>query len=358
MFTPSIDIVIPVWNRPVETRDCVVSLMATAPTARLILFDNGSDRETERLLEEFAEGLGEQALLLKNRSNQGYVKAVNRGLDRSEAPFVILVRNTSIVSEGWLEPMLELATARSDAGLIVPKLVTGAEPRRAREGSGLPRVIEVSHGSFAALLMRRELLECQGGFDEDLDGGAWCLKDYSRRALKNGFLTFAAEGGAVRYKDDILFGSTVRREETVRRSAAAYDSRWGTEDAFCVYWPREADPEVVHEAFGTILKGARMGHRFTVIVHSKLHKALADRGYDSLHRSIRVEVLPYLFSASEVRKIFGRLQAERSDTVPVAGVDGVPLPGVENSRSIAWLEEALRCREERCYHRGETVEIG
>ncbi|AJE02853.1 glycosyltransferase family 2 protein [Geobacter pickeringii] len=350
-----VDILLPVWNRPVETRNCLVTLMATAPTARIILLDNGSDRETERLLEEFAEVLGERALFLKTTANQGLIKAVNRGLERAEASCVVIVRNTTVVAEGWLEPMLELAAARPEVGLVVPRLEHASGQKRERNGRTAPVEVEVAHGSFAALLVKKELVTRQGGFDEELDGGVWCLKDYSRRALRRGFLTCAAEGVTVTYVDDVPLGSAARREETVRRSAATYEDRWGREEAFCVYWPKDADPEAVRARFSVLLRGARMGHRFTVVVHGALHKALLQAGYHSLHRSIAIETLPRFFAAGELRRVMARAVADEGETTIVAGVDGLAVPGVEGARPFSWLEEAIRWREESCYRAGDVA---
>lgn len=346
------DILIPVWNRPVETRNCLVTLMATAPAARIILLDNGSDRETERLLEEFAEVLGDRALLIKTNANQGLIRAVNRGLERAEAPCAVIVRNTTIVSEGWLEPMLDLVASRPEAGLVVPRLVREGSGRKGKKVSDAPLVTEIAHGSFAALLVRKNLFQRQGGFDEELDGGVWCLKDYSRRALSNGFLTFAAEGPACIWTEEPALGSVARREETVRRSAAVYGERWGREESFFVYWSKDADPEAVRERFSVVLRGARMGHRFTVLVHPSLHKALVEAGSGSLHRNIRIEPLPRFFATGEIRKVHARLVAETGDTVTVSGGDGLAVPGVEGARPFSWLEEAVQLREDSCYRAG------
>lgn len=354
-----VDILIPVWNRPVETRNCLVTLIDASPAARFILIDNGSDRETERLLEEFADILGERALLLKTSANQGFVRAVNRGLAQVEAPYGVLVRNTSLVSRGWLAPMLELADSRPDAGIIVPRLVReGSSEARRRNTDGAVTVTEVAHGSFAALLVRRELLALQGGFDEELDGGIWCLKDYSRRAFSNGFLTFAAEGTAVTYADEVLLGSEVRREETVRRSAATYEARWGREDVFCVYFPRDADPASVYGRLDLVLQGARMGQSFTVILHPSLHRSLSESGHSTLHRNIVLVQLPRFFAAGELRKIVGRLMAVRSDTVAVAGVDGLSIPGVDGVKPFGWLEDQIWQRQEAFYNQATVRETG
>src|ERR1700686_5239417 len=118
-----VDIVIPVWNRPFDTRTCLVNLSKYTPNARLILVNNGCDRETESLLEEFAEGLDERALLISTPKNLGFVKAVNKGMARAEAEFSAVVRCTSTVSAGWLDSLLALARSRSEAGVIVPRLV-------------------------------------------------------------------------------------------------------------------------------------------------------------------------------------------------------------------------------------------
>ena len=354
-----VDILIPVWNRPVETRNCLVTLIDATPAARFILIDNGSDRETERLLEEFADILGERALLLKTSANQGLVRAVNRGLAQVEAAYAVLVRNTTLVARGWLAPMLELADSRPDAGIIVPRLeLEGAPARRKRDADGAVAVTELSHGSFAALLVRRELLALQGGFDEELDGSIWCLKDYSRRAYRNGFLTFAAEGAAVTYTDEALLGSVIRREETMRRSAETCEARWGREDAFCVYFPKDVEPEAVHGKLDIILTGARMGQSFTLILHPGLYKSLQETGHGSLHRNITTVQLPRFFATGEIRKIIGKLVAARSDTVTVTGIDGLSIPGEEGANPFGWLEDGIRRRQQSLYRSGPLSEIG
>lgn len=351
MASFTVDILVPVWNRPVETRTCLVSLVESAPEARLVLIDNGSDRETERLLEEFAERLGDRALLIRNDTTRGFVPAVNRGLSRAEAPFVVIVRNTTVVASGWLEPLVELATARPEAGLVIPLLAqeTGT-PRRGRVKPAAT-VTEISHGSFAAMLIRRSLFERMGGFDEELDGDLWCLRDYSRRALAGGCLTLAAEGVPVVFRDEVLLGSPARRQELVGASAARVEARWGREASFLVYFPADADPEVVRTRFGVLLRAARMGHRVTVAIGCKLRRAVSAAGLGSLHRSIVVEELPRFFVPSALRRVAERYAAEGSDPICVAGIDGIDLPGGMSFRPFAWFEGEVGASEEVLYRR-------
>src|SRR5512140_3475500 len=107
MEIPGTDIIIPVWNRPAETRACLVSLVQHSSDSRFILLNNGCDRETECILEEFAEALDDRALLIGSGVNLGFVRAVNRGLARAEAAFAAVVRTSSVVSGGWLGPLVE-----------------------------------------------------------------------------------------------------------------------------------------------------------------------------------------------------------------------------------------------------------
>ena len=349
MSIPGIDIIVPVWNRPVETRACLVNLVNYSPGARLILLNNGSDRETESLLEEFAESLDDRALLISTGVNLGFVRAVNRGLARSEADFAAVVKNSSLVSEGWLDPLVTLARTRPEAGIVVPRLVPGPVKRGAHGAASSLSITEISCGDFAAMLIRRGMYEQIGGFDEGMDGGTWCLKDYVRRALRAGFLTYAAEGAPVFYGEDPPLGSLVRREETLGRSIATYNERWGEERSFCVYFPKGADSAAARRSFDVMLSGARQGCSFTVLVSPGTFQELVKAGCGNLHRDIRVEKLPRLFPEGSVKKRIETLRAATPGLVPVSGIEGMPFPGDDAAFSFAELEQLIGALQSEKY---------
>ena len=338
----AVDIIVPVWNRPVETRNCLVSLVNYSPDARIIMVDNGSEREIERILQEFAERLDDHALLLRNDVNQGLVKALNRGLRRGEAEYLVIARSTALVSPGWLEPLLAFARQRPDAGLIVPRIVNpeqkkGVSDRFRSAGQG-----ELGYGSFAAMLIRKELFDAIGGFDEEMDGGFWCLKDYTRRACRSGFLTFCVPDGLVSHVDEAPLGSASRREETLQRASLLFHERWGREPAYCLVMPKGADPAIIGQKLGLLLQGARRGFLFNIVVHAGLFRELTRAGSTSLHENIRFEPLPFIRAAAGLRKILARLTAERPELLLVAGIDGIATAGVENPLTFAELEGIIR----------------
>ncbi|MFZ3207470.1 MAG: glycosyltransferase [Geobacteraceae bacterium] len=340
MENHEIDIVIPVWNRPVETRNCLVNLLKHSPFARFILVDNGSDKETELILQEFAEHLVHRALLLRNDVNQGYVRAVNRGLARGEGAFVAVLRNTSLVSAGWLEPMVAFATARPDAGLLIPRLTADyTDGKRLERCAAAP--IETDHASLSAMLVSRPLYSTIGGLDEELDGGEWCLRDYSRRALKSGFMTFCVDGGTVRYTEDAPLGSLVRRIETLERSIAKCRERWGKTGDFCILLPKEADLSLLWGFLTVLLQGARYGHRFTVLLNPGLYKGLIKMGWRPVHENITLKPLPLLFASAAARRALACCREYQPSTVAVKATDGMEWPGVDNCIPFARLEQEV-----------------
>ena len=320
------DIIVTVWNHPVETRNCLVSLIEHAQDARLVLFDNGSDRETEQILEEFAEGLGDRALLLKSQANLDRVKAINRCVERAEADNVVIVRNTSIVSDGWLEPMLELVTRRPEAGIVVPRLCP--HPAAIGKSAPLEPETECPSGSFAAMLLTRRLIESVGVFDETLDGDQWCLLDYSRRALDAGFLTFATFGGGVQYSDSPILGSRQRRDDLVRRSMEEFRRRWGIGSTWCVHFPGDTDLQLVRERLDLLLEMVRTGYRIDVAVHPGHYRELELSGHVARHSQLRIVRLPRFFAARAARKVYESLLDTDRQAVAIAGLDGVPFPEV------------------------------
>jgi len=335
MTAAVIDVIIPVWNRPDETRNCLVNLISHTPGARFIMVDCGSERETERLLQDFADGLDDRALLMRDDSNIGFVRSANRGFERSEAPYLALVRNTSAVSEGWLEPLLRFAQAHPEAGILLPSLTPGETCRGA---------VEVASGSFAAMVISRALYREIGGFDEGLDGGVWCLKDYTRRACAKGFLTYQLAGPAVAWQEEAHFGSEQRRHETLQRTMAIFKERWGEGGSYLLHVPKGVALDLLGQKLEWLVKGARHGDSYTVLLPAALNSEAQQAGLDALHENVKLLPLPRLAWSAVKRRLFERVVSERRGTVPVTAVDGMPFPWSESYLSFSELSERIRLR--------------
>lgn len=344
-----IDIIVTVWNRPVETRNCLINLIDHSPHARFILVDNSSDRETERMLEEFAEILDHRALLLRNNTNQGYVRAINRCLARAEASYIAIIRNTTIVTEGWLEPLLSLAEKRNEAGVIIPRLIPAIAGKAGKAEEPAAAPIEADHGSLAAMLLKKQVYDSIGGIDEELDGGIWCLKDYSRRAFRAGFLTVTSGDGAVYFTDEIPLGSAERRELLVQRSIAQYRERWGAESSFCVHFPKGTDLNLLRQRLDSFLRGARQGHKFTILTHPPLYKELIRANFHRLHEHIRFVRLPLFFEKRAIRRALSFGSETDPAVCAVTGIDGMQFPFAQENITSAELEQMIAATQTERY---------
>lgn len=334
MTDATTDVIVPVWNRPYETRNCLVSLINNTPDARFIMFDIGSERETEKLLQELADGLDDRALLMREPSNIGFVRAANRGFLRSEAQYLALVRNTSQVGAGWLQPLLSFASSHPEAGILQPCLSPGAVDCR--------KPIEVSNASFAAMVITRRLFQEIGGFDEAMDGGLLCLRDYTRRACAKGFFTYQVPGPAVTFQEEVLLGSEKRRQATLQRALALFRERWGDSGSYLLHVPKGVELDLLNHKLDWLLKGARHGDIYNVLLLASLYKAARQAGYGCLHENLRLVPLPRLAGAAGRRRVFERIAAQNPGSVPVAAIDGMPFPWSDKYLSFTDLAERIR----------------
>ncbi|MDA8431170.1 MAG: glycosyltransferase [Geobacteraceae bacterium] len=327
MPAPTVDIIVPVWNNPFETRACLAAILTHSPEARLIIVDNGSSRETELMLEEFSESLGEQALFMTAERNIGLVPAINRALASSDREFAVLVRPFVLVEGGWLRALLETA-GQPQVGIVSPLFRGSAAPALNRPAAGCTWM-ETFSLSFAALLLRGEMHRELGGFDEGLDGGEWCLKDYIRRAETKGYQTCVTARPELICGRETVFGSQERRQEQARISRDTYLSRWGAAQHYCLYFGREARAADLSDTVTSIVAGARLGHRYTLLLHRRQFKEFRKQGWNGLHTGITLSPLPTFGGRRSLARQVTALRSAHPGMIPVQGVEGALFPGLD-----------------------------
>lgn len=325
MTSPTVDIIVPVWNNPFETRACLVAILTHSPEARLIIVDSGSSRETELMLEEFSEPLGEHALFITSERNVGLVPAINMGLASSDRDFTVVIRPHVMVAGGWLKALLETAE-KTQAGIVSPVYRGSGAPAISRPLPGYAQTESFSL-SFATLLLRGTMRTALGGFDEGLDGGKWCLRDYIRRAEANGYHTCVSARPELVCGQETVFGSPQRRQEQARLSRDCYRSRWGVAHHYCLYFGPEMQAADLSDSLENIVAAARRGHRFTLLLHRKQAKEFRKRGWVGLHTGVTICPLPLLGSSRRLIRLLAALQSADPDMILVRGSEGVHFPG-------------------------------
>lgn len=325
MNYPTVDIIVPVWNSPFETRACLAAILEYSPDARMIIVDNGSSRETELMLEEFSETLGERGLFIKSERNVGMVPAINIGLARSDSDFAVILRPHMQVTREWLSGLLDAAQS-SQAGIVSPIFSGSDAPRLPLIAAG-STLMETFDISFSALALKGEMHMLIGGFDEGMDAGEWCLKDYVRRALSRGYHTCVTSRSRVVFGKETVFGSDLRRQQQLQSSRASYLEHWGIERHYCIYFGSKTDACSLADGIETILEGARQGHRFTLLLHRRQASDFRRMGWNALHTGISLKRLSLLMPQRDLLRQLSALKTANPDIIPVQGVDGLTFPG-------------------------------
>lgn len=185
---PEVAVVIPSWNSIELLPRCLGSLREQGIELETIVVDNGSGDGTAAFLER--EGVAHLAL----PENVGFARAVNLGVARVGAKFVLALNADTVLEPGAMRALLEALEAEPSLGGVQPRILQleqgdgplDAEGARlysagqalTRDGRAFelgageeqsPRYLqprEVFGVCGAACLLRRELFDQLGGYDE------------------------------------------------------------------------------------------------------------------------------------------------------------------------------------------------
>jgi GT2 family glycosyltransferase len=216
-MSAELSVIIVNWNGGELLRRCVESLAASPPSVayEVIIIDNdSSDDSVARLREsESARALGSELRIVENEENLGFGRANNQAFKLTDAPLVFLLNPDTEVTRGSVDTLVEAVRSGVRTGMAGPKLLnadgsvqvsvwrgdpsaweallTGFRlhrllPRRARgelllaEHWDYSRRREVGMLSGAAMMLKREVLDEVGGFDERFhmygEDNEWCLR--------------------------------------------------------------------------------------------------------------------------------------------------------------------------------------
>ena len=267
-----ISVLIPVFNRVALTRACLDSLFRTLPeglAAEVFVYD---DRSTDATL-AYLETQRHRVTVLRGETRGSFAKNNNAMARMASGRHLVLLNNDTVLTPGWLEPMLELA-AEPAIGVVanwhtVPGSTTvnhaGVvfDPRkRSRhlyEGMDIaslepardPR--EFQAVCAACCVIPSDLYRRVGGFDESFRTGYedldLCLRVRQTRAavLCTGRSMIGHHGS-----------STPGRFEYDRENRRLFESRWfdaiipdlaAVPDADDILWPTDT---VVYKAARTV----------------------------------------------------------------------------------------------------------
>ena len=111
------------WNRPDDTIECARSILSGGyDDIGLVVVDNGSVNGS---VEKMRQALP-CATFITNRTNEGYVKGVNKGIRMAldgGATHILIINNDAIGVDKFIVQLKEALDRHPEAGLVSPKIL-------------------------------------------------------------------------------------------------------------------------------------------------------------------------------------------------------------------------------------------
>jgi len=182
-------IIIPVWNKRELTEQCLTELtrVTSGISYEVIVVDNHSTDDTANFLNQLSGDIQ----IIRNSENLGFAKACNQGARAARGRFLIFLNNDTIPLKDWLTALVAEVTSHQDVGIVGSKLlyqdntIQHAGVVFSREGRMPYHLYTHFHRDHpavnqrrtfqsvtaACMLIRREIFETVGGFDEGFRNG-------------------------------------------------------------------------------------------------------------------------------------------------------------------------------------------
>lgn len=206
--TKYVDIIIPIYNAYEDLTICLESIYKNTDLQRnrlILINDNSSDERIKPYLEQQRQ---KNVIVIHNESNKGFSNNINIGMAKSEENDVILLNSDTVVTERWVEKIVECAYSDPSIGTVTPlsnnatlcSVPDFCKENRLPEGMTIEQAgdivekcsmkkyprITVAHGF--CMLVKREVINAIGNFDaETFERGYGEENDFCNRAEQAGY---------------------------------------------------------------------------------------------------------------------------------------------------------------------------
>lgn len=241
-----ISIVMLSWNAPQFTKLALESIQAHTPQPyEVIIVDNGSKAETTDWLRTLSG-----VRVIYNETNRGYAGGNNQGIAAARGEYVVLLNNDVIVTEGWLDGLLDAFDRVPGLGVSAPRSnrVAGhqvtidskyadipamhayANERRARwrgQGYITDRAIGL------CLCVDRRVIEEVGGIDERFGVGNFEDDDFCLRVRSAGYRIYVCDDVFIHHFGSQTFAANkIDYSATMRENWTKFAAKWDFPKAY------------------------------------------------------------------------------------------------------------------------------
>lgn len=237
------DVIIPVYNAPEYTKLCLYALIKNTNKEtlnKIYIINDNSNELTENLLQNLKNKYGDLIELIKNDVNQGFIKNVNKGMQLSEAEYVLLLNTDCLIGKNTIERMINHCENDKKIGLICPLSNNSANLSIPMyPGFSYMMMDKLMNKKFNGicydactvvgncLLITQKCIDKVGYFDEIYGMGYCDETDYQFQAMQKGFKAKVALDAYVYHKAEMSFSTTNEsRNIRLERNRKIFFDRW------------------------------------------------------------------------------------------------------------------------------------
>lgn len=245
---PLVSIVALSYNQVDYTDKFVESVIKYTDSAfELIIIDNASSKESIAHLQKLDEKYKELKVIY-NDQNVGFPKGINQAIQAAKGSYILVANNDIMVTDGWLERMIEVAESDESIGLVGPisNSVSGVQLDNNAKYSTMEEMYEYSsivkdrnkgkleafpRIAFLCTLIKREVIDKIGGLDERFTPGNFEDDDFCLRAQLAGYKTIIVKDVFIHHFGSVSFTAD-GKEKYLKRldiNKQKFIDKWGAD---------------------------------------------------------------------------------------------------------------------------------
>lgn len=241
-------IIIPVFNQLNYTMQCIDRIRSnTMRPFEIVVINNGSTDGTKKYLDSLQSA---EFKIQHLSENTGFVNACNQGAKLASGEYLVFLNNDTLPEDGWLEALITTMEKIPNVGAVGAKLVypdgvlqeagslvfADCTPWNygKRDDAEKPQynyVRETPYSSAACLLIRRELFEQIGGFDQRYSPAYWEDVDLAFEVRKRGLKVVYQPAARIIHFEGITGGTNVNSgyKKYQVRNQEIFREKWAAE---------------------------------------------------------------------------------------------------------------------------------
>ncbi len=322
-----VSIIVPVFNQKEYTQKFLTSIGETIPlSVEIIIVDNNSAGETNEFLFSYQQTT-ENIILIQNKENLGFPKAINQGLKIARGEYIVIANNDIVLTENWLLKMISHAEKDETIGIVGPlsnrvsgvQFVKNANYNTIEEMHDFANKITVANAgksfefprvAFLCTLIKRKVIETIGGLDERFTPGNYEDDDYCLRAQLAGFKTVIAQDVFIHHYGSKSFKADGENKyaNILEVNKRKFISKWGgTPDDI---WLKGKEPKSVD----LFIPLSETFHNFVQLANKELQKNNYEKALDYFEKAIEfyepkygVKLKDLLMLAIKIAKLLNKL---------------------------------------------------